>query len=261
MATFKIPPDHPRYVSLKTRETLIHQWKRGVVADSGLIAHGRGEAFDYLLGERTIPAAERATSAAAATMVLARRPVISVNGNAAALIPREMVLLASASNAALEVNLFYRTRKRETAIARLLRSYGADRILGLGGGTVEIPSLSSNRRIVDQDGIMAADVVLVPLEDGDRAEALAKMGKTVIAIDLNPLSRTSRAATITIVDNITRAFPRLNSEVSRLKHEPRERVRDLVKNYDNKKVLSEALGLIKSRLGTLQNAGDNGFVR
>ena len=33
---------------------------------------------------------------------------------------------------------------------------------------------------------MKADTVLVPLEDGDRTEALVKMGKTVVAIDLNP---------------------------------------------------------------------------
>lgn len=50
-------------------------------------------------------------------------------------------------------------------------------------------------------------MVLVPLEDGDRTEALRRMGKTVIAIDLNPLSRTSRAANITIVDNVIRAVP------------------------------------------------------
>jgi 4-phosphopantoate--beta-alanine ligase len=58
----------------------------------------------------------------------------------------------------------------------------------------------SDRRMVDPDGIYIADVVLVPLEDGDRTEALVKMGKKVIAIDLNPLSRTSQKASITIVE-------------------------------------------------------------
>ena len=51
------------------------------------------------------------------------------------------------------------------------------------------------------DGIEKADVVLVPLEDGDRCEALIALGKD-IAIDLNPLSRTSRTATVTIVDEV-----------------------------------------------------------
>ena len=33
--------------------------------------------------------------------------------------------------------------------------------------------------------------ILVPLEDGDRCEALVNMGKTVVVIDLNPLSRSA----------------------------------------------------------------------
>jgi 4-phosphopantoate--beta-alanine ligase len=35
------------------------------------------------------------------------------------------------------------------------------------------------------------------------------MGKRVITIDLNPLSRTARAADVTIVDELTRALPLL----------------------------------------------------
>ena len=49
--------------------------------------------------------------------------------------------------------------------------------------------------------------MLVPLEDGDRCEALVTAGKTVVTIDLNPLSRTSRTATLTVVDGLTRALP------------------------------------------------------
>ncbi len=48
--------------------------------------------------------------------------------------------------------------------------------------------------------IFAADVVIVPLEDGDRCEALKRWAKIVITVDLNPLSRTSRTADLTIVD-------------------------------------------------------------
>ena len=52
-------------------------------------------------------------------------------------------------------------------------------------------------------------MILVPLEDGDRCEALIAMGKTVCVIDLNPLSRTAKMATITIVDELTRCAPLL----------------------------------------------------
>ena len=54
--------------------------------------------------------------------------------------------------------------------------------------------------------IDAKDVVLVPLEDGDRTIALKKAKKKIITFDLNPLSRTARTADITIVDNVTRAM-------------------------------------------------------
>ena len=35
------------------------------------------------------------------------------------------------------------------------------------------------------------------------------MGKAVVTVDLNPMSRTSRTASITIVDNVVRALPLL----------------------------------------------------
>ena len=53
----------------------------------------------------------------------------------------------------------------------------------------------------------SSDVILVPLEDGDRCEALVAMGKTVCVVDLNPLSRTAKMASITIVDELTRCVP------------------------------------------------------
>ena len=49
-------------------------------------------------------------------------------------------------------------------------------------------------------------MIVVPIEDGDRAEALVSMGKVVISIDLNPLSRTSRTATVPISDEMSRAI-------------------------------------------------------
>ena len=54
-----------------------------------------------------------------------------------------------------------------------------------------------------------ADTILVPLEDGDRCEALVAMGKEVLVIDLNPLSRSSRRGTVGIVDEVTRVTKNL----------------------------------------------------
>ena len=50
-----VPPSHPRYHSLLMRHLITESGKKSIVAESGLIAHGRGEAFDYLLGEETKP--------------------------------------------------------------------------------------------------------------------------------------------------------------------------------------------------------------
>lgn len=251
--SIEIPEDHPRAASLRTREQLIHSWKRNVVADAGLIAHGRGEAFDYLIGEETMPPAEEATKAAAVRLLLAKKPVISVNGNAAALVPKDLVALAKTTGADLEVNLFYRSGDRLKAIGSVLRSAGAKRVLGLTERRdyATVPELSSMRRIVDPSGILVADVVLVPLEDGDRVQALAKMGKVTIAIDLNPLSRTSQTATITIVDNLIRAVPNLVAAANELKGLPRSRLEAMADAYDNDAVLRRSIKFIEQRLSRL----------
>ncbi|MDD3454984.1 MAG: hypothetical protein PHR99_05835, partial [Methanobacteriales archaeon] len=69
---------HPRYRSLKLREKILEAYHKGVLADAGIIAHGRGEAFDYLIGEKTRRPALRAIKAAAALLLLAEDPVLSV---------------------------------------------------------------------------------------------------------------------------------------------------------------------------------------
>jgi len=251
----RVPPGHPRAESLNIRERLIEHHESGVVATAGLIAHGRGEAFDYLLGEKTPKPALEATKAAAAALLLAERPVISVNGNVAALVPREVMELAELAGAKIEVNLFYRTPERELAIKKVLEGAGAKEVLGVGeAASARIPELGSERRRVDPRGILVADVVLVPLEDGDRTEALKKMGKEVIAIDLNPLSRTSRAASITIVDNVVRAMPNLIRETSRLKSSSRKKLRDLLLGFDNRANLGAVISLVKARLIALASA-------
>ncbi|MEM1663227.1 MAG: 4-phosphopantoate--beta-alanine ligase [Pyrobaculum sp.] len=247
-----IPPSHPRYRSLLEREKLIEGFREGYVVPQGLIAHGRGECFDYLLGEATQDFAVEAITAAAAALILAKRPVISVNGNVAALAPEAVVELAKAVPALIEVNLFYRTREREEKIAEVLKRYGAEKILGVGeDASCTIPELFSERRRVSCEGIYKADVVLVPLEDGDRTEALRKMGKTVVAIDLNPLSRTSQTASITIVDNVTRALPLLKDVVHRLKTKSRTELLEILTKYDNRRTLGQALLYISKRLQEL----------
>jgi 4-phosphopantoate---beta-alanine ligase len=241
---FAIPSDHPRARSLYIREMLVDGFRRGLVVPEGLIAHGRGEAYDYLLGERTTETAQRAIKAAAAMLLLSSRPVISVNGNTAALCANTVVELAKVAGASIEVNIFYRTEKREMAIKAELELHGAKRVLGVGSkASARIPELQSERRRVDPDGIYAADTVLVPLEDGDRTEALIKMNKTVITIDLNPLSRTSRAANITIVDNVVRAMPALVEAARKLRGTMS--LKKITDNYDNSKNLQESLKIIK----------------
>ncbi len=257
MKRTKVPISHPRAESLRIREKLIEHYELGVVALAGLIAHGRGEAFDYLLGEKTTAPALRAIEAAAASLLTAKKPVISVNGNTVALVAEEIVKLAKVTNAKIEVNLFYRTRKREIIIKKLLERAGANEVLGVGkNASARIPELGSERRRVDPRGILTADVVLVPLEDGDRTEALVKMGKKVIAIDLNPLSRTSQKATITIVDNVVRAIPKILEAARKLKMQGLEKCCEILHKFDNRRNLAESINLIKERLSKAAEKGE-----
>ncbi len=106
-------------------------------------------------------------------------------------------------------------------------------------------------------GIYTADVVLVPLEDGDRCEKLVEMGKTVITIDLNPLSRTSKTATISIVDNLTRALGNMAKFAQEMKKERKEELVKLITTYDNKRTLSEAISEIQEHLKTM--AAETGY--
>jgi 4-phosphopantoate--beta-alanine ligase len=235
----KVPASHPRYKSLKTREELSQLSDEGVVARTGLIAHGRGEAFDYMLGERTRPFAVKAAIAAAAHLLLARNPVLSVNGNVAALAGKEMIAMSRAIPAKLEVNLFHRSRARIERVVTHMELLGAKGILGRKA-TELIPGLAQPRAHCSAEGIFSADVVLVPLEDGDRAEALVRMGKTVIAVDLNPLSRTAKTATVTIVDELTRALPNVTEHVKEMKGWPEARLRRLADGFDNVANLKKA---------------------
>ncbi len=242
MLKLLIPKDHPRRESLEIRERISECFKDGIIIEQGLIAHGRGEAFDYLLGEKTTDIALDAIKASAASLLLATNPVISVNGNSACLCSKDIVELANTVNAKIEVNLFYRSKDRVKAIANLLRAYNTKKIYGVDEENYTIiEELSSNRRIVDKDGIYSADLVLIPLEDGDRTRALINMNKRVIAIDLNPLSRTAQLATISIIDNIIRAIPLINRYAREYKVLAKDKLEEIVNNFDNKNNLEMSL--------------------
>jgi 4-phosphopantoate--beta-alanine ligase len=241
-----IPKSHPRYESLIKREKIIEGFKRGIVAYAGLIAHGRGETFDYLIGERTENFAWVAERAAVAKLLLAKNPVISVNGNVTALAVEEVITLSKILNAKIEVNLFYRTEERIKKIVEEFKLHGAE-ILG-ENPDARIPNLEHSRALCTKEGIYSADVVLVPLEDGDRTKALKDMGKFVITIDLNPLSRTARTADITIVDELTRA---LNNMIKIAKNMNDEEALKTIAHYNNQAVLAESLEHINRRLREL----------
>ena len=244
-----VPKTHPRYLSLALRDTIVTGVEQGITSIHGLIAHGRGEAFDYLIGEATQPFATAAIHAAAAMLRLAEHPVISVNGNVAALAPEALIELGQVLNAPLEVNIFHTETGREQRIREYLLKRGASDVL-MPTTEAELSYIDSNRKFVHPDGIFKADVVFVPLEDGDRCEALRKMGKDVVTVDLNPMSRTAKQASITIVDNVVRALPLLCEDIRNFNDSAAE---DPLKTYSNEAVLQEALRHIsRSRNGNQQ---------
>lgn len=249
-----INQEHPRAESLKIREKLADGLEEGLVTPEGLSAHGRGEAFDYILGERTTSQAKKAIRAGAAELLSSEYPVFSVNGNVAALVPQEIAKIAEKTEIKIEVNLYHKSKRRERKIAKHLQNNGVKKVLGTEEKYYEeIPEIKSHRRVVDERGIKSADTVLVPLEDGDRTEALKKLGKKVITIDLNPMSRTAKAADITIVDNIVRAFPILIENIEKLKKSPGEKIDEISENFENDENLREMLKLMLKRLEKLSN--------
>ena len=106
----KIPQTHPRASSLILREKLVDGFRNGIVVPQGLIAHGRGEAFDYLLGEKTTKYAYEAEKAAVCLLLLSNKSIISVNGNTAVLCAKDLVTLSNVTKSRIEVNLFHKSR-------------------------------------------------------------------------------------------------------------------------------------------------------
>jgi len=245
MSDFAADPSHPRYQSLLLRHRLEEAEKQGMLAGSAMIAHGRGEAYDYLLGEQTIPSAHEATLHALRALKNAERPIISLNGNAVALAGEQLLALAQQLKCPVEINIFYRTPERMSALLERLETIKKERSLDveiLGASpNARIPGLKGPRAKCTKEGIIDSDVILVPLEDGDRCEALVAMGKTVIVIDLNPLSRSAKMGTITIVDELTRVAENMLFQFDSIK------MSEVSKTYDNEEALRDALRHIATK--------------
>ena len=84
-------------------------------------------------------------------------------------------------------------------------------------------------------------MIMVPLEDGDRCEALVKMGKTVIVVDLNPMSRSARMASITIVDEISRVANNMMHLINQ------ENPPEIDIDFVNNKNLQDSVNIIAAR--------------
>lgn len=241
-----LPKSHPRYESLVLRDKIVKAQEEGYLADSALIAHGRGEAFDYLLGEKTTFPAKRAMYAAVAAILLSENPVISVNGNTTILAIDKIIKFAKTTNAKIEINLFYKTDERVEKLVELYKKHGYEDILGGKDDEIKyLKNIKNERASASKTGIYSADTVLVPLEDGDRAEVLNKTGKNTITIDLNPLSRTSKKSDISIVDNVVRAFPFMTKIAKDLKTQDKQLLKNIVNDFNNKANLKESLGQFK----------------
>ncbi len=172
----------------------------------------------------------------------AKRPIITINGNTAALAGKELMQIAEALNCPIEINIFYRTEKRISAIIEHLEAIKTEhgittKILG-EKPDAKIPSLEGPRANCCHEGIFSSDVILVPLEDGDRCEALVKMGKTVIVVDLNPMSRSAKMASITIVDEISRVAKNMINLIES------DYNNEIDIDFVNKKNLQESINII-----------------
>lgn len=233
-----IPKDHPRYHSLIARERIKKGVEAGITHLTGLVAQGRGEAFDYLLGERTHDFSDEACQAAAALLLLSKNPIISINGNTSVLVLDEVCSLCKNCNLTVEINLFHDDFERRDKISELYLAQGIE--VFAKRPDAKIANLTSDRAKVDSRGIYISDVVLVSLEDGDRTEILIQGGKKVIAIDLNPLSRTPRMSTIPIIDNVQRALPLIEKYIIEFKGYTNQKLESLVLGFKKDEILKRA---------------------
>lgn len=234
--------DHPRYESLVYREKIVEAHKNGILADSGMIAHGRGETFDYLIGEKTTENSLNAIEVAACYFLTRKRPVLSVNGNTTALVSEDIAKLSELLDIPVEINLYYRTPERIKNIEKVYRELGVKELLGTDDDDfIDTPDLNGPRSPVSIEGINKSDLIFVPLEDGDRAEKLVASGKEIISVDLNPLSRTAQTSTVTLVDNIVRVMPQLIKSVNKHMDCDKSILLEKISNFNNKDNLNTAI--------------------
>ena len=73
----------------------------------------------------------------------------------------------------------------------------------------------------------------------------AQNGKTVVTVDLNPMSRTAKGAGVTIVDNVVRALPLLIQEIQKLQKASPTVLKELVSQYNNDRTLEAAIQWIR----------------
>jgi 4-phosphopantoate--beta-alanine ligase len=74
------------------------------------------------------------------------------------------------------------------------------------------------------------------------------MGKRVIVVDLNPLSRSAQMATVTIVDNIVRALPNMVTLAQEMKGMSAMELEEIVEEFHNDRALAAALDNIVDNL-------------
>ena len=65
------------------------------------------------------------------------------------------------------------------------------------------------------------------------------------------LSRSAKTANITLVDNVIRAIPNIEKWVKKIGNKEEMKLREIVKSWDNEKMLLETLKFISKRLNSL----------
>jgi 4-phosphopantoate--beta-alanine ligase len=73
----------------------------------------------------------------------------------------------------------------------------------------------------------------------------------VISIDLNPLSRTSQASKITIVDNLVRAIPNMINLTRQLIGKEESKLARIVSEFDNERNLKYSTEVIRNGIKRL----------
>ena len=74
------------------------------------------------------------------------------------------------------------------------------------------------------------------------------MGKIVITIDLNPLSRTATMSDISIIDNLVRVIPEMIKQSRKMLKYSDSDLKKIIKKFDNQKQLNLTLRYMSKRL-------------